>query len=412
MKFKINYNYVLAIFLFMFENCFYMVRSDLNFFGFISFLDIVTILYILFLSPFIFKKKQKNSTNNYSKFVFFICFIPLISSYMQFKYSGQAYMLGLLPQRYFIILMLSYFPLKKMLDENVINIDKIFKLVILLSVISSSIFLFQKFIYSKFVFLNVYTSYRDGVRLYVDSSIIDYGAVISLYYFCKDNKYKYLFSYILCLSCLFLVSQGRLELIAIMIASIVCFLLTGKLTKRKFATLLIMVTCLFLFLNTNYFEKLVNSILNSNVLTIEQGNTMAIRNEGKKMFIDLVNESFDRLLFGCGYPSMKNFNLLNKLGYNKGIYLSDDGIVGYIYVNGLLGFLNVLLIVVSMLKDAILNLKINKYVLVLSLILMLMILSYNIIFWYWNCDGTLLLVLLILYVNNVKNSGLERKVLS
>ena len=151
-----------------------------------------------------------------------------------------------------------------------------------------------------------------------------------------------------------------------------------------------------IFLSTPYADSLWNAVQTAGTASVEQGNTMAIRYVGRELYFNQLSQSVRTMLFGCGYPNELFSPAASKAGFYDHIYLNDNGIFGFAYIYGLIGVIAVILIVIKALKIVLPEIKNNSInVIVLMFIMMQIVSSYNVTFWYWKADGTFLLVIIL-----------------
>ena len=396
--------YLIIIFLIM-QNAFFFINTkEINVSGKFAYADIWLILYVICFGLLFIKYCIKSKTKySFGGIILLLSSLVLISAIQQNFITGQSLSLGIRPQRYYLMILLSYFPIKQLflrnkIDENVL-IDFLFKL----GLFSAILFIFQKIVIDNLQFLHFQIRIRNGsARFYIDSTLIQIATIISIYYFYTKRKNKYLIATGIFLFYQFWVTQGRLEIVSIIIAILVGILLTGKLTNRKVIILSIAAIMVVFFLSTTYVQNLILAIQNSNTASSAQGNTMEIRNIGRKMYMEQLTKSPLTFIFGCGYPNELYAIAAAKAGINDEIYLNDNGIYGYMYIYGTLGVIIVAVLMFKLLKKAIHIFKDNGNTIPLMYLILNICLCYNIIFWYWKADGTFILVIMLCYIEELE----------
>ncbi len=393
-----NIEAIILVFLFLMENCFYLVNTGkINISGKFAYSDIWLVIYLSYFFLQFIKYCRIECTYEFKWPILILCAMTLVASIQEMWLTGQNFNLGLRPQRNYLIILLSYFPIRKLFAKNKIDIDKLLKSLMIVGTLSASLYIFQKIIYNQVAFLNVMMNTRNGsLRMYIDSSLIHVAGIVALYYFCIYFKPKYIVAYVLDLVYIFWISQGRMELMAFLFASAIGVAISRNLDVKKLILLMVGMIAGIIFLSTPYADSLWNAIQTAGTASVEQGNTMAIRYVGRELYFNQLSQSVRTMLFGCGYPNELFSPAASKAGFYDHIYLNDNGIFGFAYIYGLIGVIAVILIVIKALKIVLPEIKNNSInVIVLMFIMMQIVSSYNVTFWYWKADGTFLLVIIL-----------------
>ena len=104
-------------------------------------------------------------------------------------------------------------------------------------------------------------------------------------------------------------------------------------------------------------------------------------------------------ILGAGYPYIQK--ALEAAGYNKAIFLSDNGVFGYIYIYGTLGAMWVIMILRKLIKMSVNIFKQMNETYFLFFYLFFIITSVNEIHWYWETGfGIFILSVLLLEEKN------------
>lgn len=399
MKLKIRKDYtgVLLIFLFLMENCFYLINvSEINISGKFAYSDIWLILFTVVLGYAFFKYRKTKTTYQYVYIILVLCLLTFTSAIQQNRITGQSLMLGFRPQRVYFMLLLSYFPIRKLIERKKLNVERLISGIYKLGIVSALLYILQVLIYPniRFIYATISNS-NGGTRIYIDSTVIHIAGMIALYEYCKKYRARYLCAYIICLSYVVFVSRGRLELLAFLASSSIGVLVTRKITKKRFAIVLMGIVGVFIFLNTPYADTLFNAIKVAQTATTAQGNTMAIRYEGRALYMSQMASSWQSMLFGCGYPNRLYSVAAVRAGLDRNIGLNDNGIFGFAYIYGLIGVIAIVILFIKLGKNAWTYYKKSNNNVFLMYVIMQIFLAYNIIFWYWQADGTFIMVLML-----------------
>lgn len=403
LKIRINkkdHTWFVILFIFLMENCFKLINTNsINISGVFAYSDIWLGLFILFFGLKYIKYLPIKSKYTYSALLILMELSCCVAAIQQNFYTGQSISLGIRPQRNFMIILLSYFVIRKMSDHLDINWDKLLNAMLLWGTLSAVLYIAQKIVYPSVQFLYALMNYRNGtLRIYVDSALIDIAILIASYKYFSEYKRRYLCTVLIGFVYLFWVSQGRMEIISILFGVAVGFLVTRKLDKKKFILWFCVILLIAVFFSTEYGTQLVTAITSAKTLTTEQGNTMAIRYIGRERYFEQLFSSARSLIFGCGYPNSLYAPATYRAGFNLNIGLNDNGIFGFFYVYGLLGVGAIIAIMLVAVKMSIKIYKSEKNSLPLMYLAMILLMAYNVIFWYWNADGTFILVLMLCYI--------------
>lgn len=405
-KVKDNIEALILVFLFLMENCFYLINTGkINISGKFAYSDIWLVIYIIVFSLQFVNCFRTKCSYAFKWPVLVLCAMVLIAAIQEMRLTGQPFNLGVRPQRNYIMILLSYFPLRKLFARKKVNVERLLKSFMIMGTVSAFVYILQKVVYNQVVFLNVMMNTRNGsLRMYIDSSLIHVAGIVALYYFCTYFKTRYIIIYAINLLYVFWISQGRMELMAFLFASIVGVAISRKMDVKKLALLMMGLIAGIAFLSTPYADELWRAIQTAGTASVEQGNTMAIRYVGRELYFKQLRQSQGTLLFGCGYPNELFAPAASKAGFYSHIYLNDNGIFGFTYIYGLIGLAAILFAAIKLLKIVIPEIKKKPTVIiVLMFIMMQIIASYNVTFWYWKADGTFLLVIFLCVAEQLKN---------
>ena len=313
-------------------------------------------------------------------------FIIGIASIQGHNNWGQSIFYSFTPQRAFLLILLSYFPLHKYIMRKKIKLEYFFELLVYFGILQSCLYLLQHFIYPHIVFINCQMNTRFGLRIYVDSVVIEF---MIMYCFSQIltgfHKKRNVVAIILGLMHEILVSQGRLECCAVLIALIVGFVLWKKMGYKKIMGISIILFVVVIAINSNFLSFIVG-IQDSGL----------IRETGRALYLKQLFSNLRQLLLGCGYPNSYAASIAS--GSTKYIYLVDNGIFAFFYVYGLLGLGVVITWVVFLLKKSIYIYIKTENVFPIIFVLFNIILGYNIIFWWWKPEWTFISVIFMCYL--------------
>ncbi|MDG2949976.1 hypothetical protein [Exercitatus varius] len=380
----------MMFFILMFGDFFHLVNSE----------SILPDVFLLFYA--IWCIWQAIKLFNYKVEYAFLPFILMlivsifIAVFQAYYVNGQPFLLGLRPQRGYLILLLSYFPIRKLFFVYDVDIERLFKKIMFWASLSTLLYFTCKYFYLtrgiEILYLGVhYTGTFSAYRMYIESSLIDLAILLSIFFYLKTFKFKYLIPAILGMISQVWISQGRLELLAILAGIIIGVLFTKKTPLKKIVIFFISILGFIVFLNSSVFESIWLTLTGQS----EVNNTLEIRQVGKTYYIEQILESIDTFLFGVGYPNMLYVPAWEKTGFYDNIFLSDNGLISFAYMYGIFGVIAILGLFLKFIKGSFLILRYTHDQIYLMFIVMISVMSINIIFWYWHMDALLILILML-----------------
>ena len=410
MKIKIRKNAVtiMTFFIILMENVFYLIDTEaIHIAGAFAYSDIWLVLLIFYFGYHLLKYRKLKTKYYFGIQVAILVILVFISALQQNSLTGQSLWLGIRPQRNYLLILLTYFPMRKMFATMKIKVDELMNALLTVGTFSAGFFLLQKFTIDYVQFLNVIMGERNGVRFYIDSTLIQITAIIAIYKFSKEYKLKYLINLLICIAYEVWVSQGRLEIIAVSLTVLIGFLLTKKMSGKKLLGICCVIFAVFVFMNSSYADELWKAIATMNTATATQGNTMEIRYIGRVRYIEQLGESLKTFLLGCGYPNALYSPAAKKAGYDLGIGLNDNGIFGFTYIYGFIGLIVIVILMIKFLRLSYRLYKMNGNTVCLTYMILNICLGYNIIFWYWKSDGTFIMILMLCVVEHLTREGMK-----
>lgn len=330
---------------------------------------------------------------NKSKFTSIILLgiiMVFLSSFMAHYNVGQPIIFGIDGQKIFLIIILSYFPLRKLLSKKQLNLELLEKIIVGMGIVECFVYIGQHYLYPKVVFLNCMINIRNGARIYADTVIIELMIMIAFSRLLKEQKNKMKNGMILFLGIFyeFVVSQGRLECMAILFVLLCSFLIyKGHSGKKLLIGSLIAVFAIWFF-NSKIFSVFMNT----------EYNTMEIRDVARKLYYSRILSSPENFLFGYGYLTSSYSDIVRFAGAQKEIYVVDNGIFGFVYSYGLLGIVFVATLFFKSMKLALKLCKSRGELLPFMFILLNIVLSYNIVFWWWKGEWVFSLIFFVCYL--------------
>lgn len=229
--------YIIFAFLILMDNCFYLINTDaIHVTGSFAYSDIWLIAFALFFFWQFLKYIRIREGVQYKEkyLIIALCILVFISAYQQMKLTGQGFNLGVRPQRNYLLVLLSYFPIRKLIALKKIDSEELIQGLMKMGTFAAAVYILQKLVYSNVQFIYAEMNYRNGtLRMYIETSVVQLAGMLAMYYFCKNFKIKYLVFYIINFIDIFWVGQGRLEIVSFLAASVIGVVLVKKLDTKR-----------------------------------------------------------------------------------------------------------------------------------------------------------------------------------
>lgn len=395
-KFRITFSQVtlIVIFMFLMKNCLYLLDTSLiNVPGVINYADMWLVLYVIYILYIAFKYRRiKTGTPYFALEVIAIIIICILSAVQANRLFGQPLGLGIRPQRFFIVIMLSYFPMRKLFAAEKVNIEKLKKAIINFALIEAVLSIIQQLVYNYFVFMYCMVNQRYGsVRLYLSSSVITLAMFFAMDGIInKKNFNKNIIMVAIGIIYILTVIKGRLTTISTFSALLVGFLLMKGISTRKLFYAVIVLSLAFGFTHTEMYRDLNDAI------EIENGeiggDTLDIRNVGREHYFNRLDKN---PFLGGGFPNDLYAPAANAAGYYNNILITDNGIFGTMYIYGYVGLAVFVVLFLRLLYLAWRAYKDNSFYSLIMYIILISVQAVNIVSWYWQNDGTFVLMLVM-----------------
>lgn len=332
--------YMLLICILLVLNCriFYLVNIDSLP---IAYGDIALLAVLFFEGYVIVKLWRRKVYYKYQAFVLSVIPLAIISAFMASRTYGQPFTMGLFPQRGWVIWMLGYFPLMKLLRNQRITIDGILAMMYRIAVIYLVVVTIQ-YLFPQIPLLHVHNNIRYGeVRLYVGDSPIVLLAGYSLYLFLKKNSIQHGIFFAWCVVLESIIMKGRAGTVTMMVAAMVCLFVEREKINRKLLHFLLFGIAALVFMQTDMGQHLLAALLGQ--ADLETGH---VRDVGRILYLELLSKDKLTTLFGCGYANA-NWNqavyyIMGSGRYQQeglSILTADNGMYGFALYYGLTGII-------------------------------------------------------------------------
>lgn len=306
--------------------------------------------------------------------------LVLLSSVQSNLLCGQSLFNGIAPQRWVWIWAFMYFPLRKCIYYEQIDRDDFILMLLAIGVCQLVLWSTQFFLGDKILLTHVGRGMRSGrTRYYYHPILLDFLFLMSLDRFFKSSRIKKMPYAILTGWILFevmIIQQFRATTMGLlfclgMFCLVHVFVMEGN---RKYKAISLVIG--FIVVGAVLSAPLMRSAL---ALILE--NRHDIRAVGRELYIQTF---LKHPILGGGYPNTHYGPAMEAVtGGNKAIYLSDNGVFGFLYLYGGIGIIWLVTLWGRLLIN---GMRIKKYFSELSYLLLplfFIFVSRNEIHWYW-----------------------------
>lgn len=400
---------VIVVLIFLIENSFYLINVSELKIGLATYEDI-WLIFLLMIDAWLVIK-FRNTKFKSLKFGFPILLILIaivISSFREFIITGQPIVLGLQPQRFFSIILISYFPFRLAFQEKLINYKNFQDIIIGLGLVQAYLYIVQSLVYPSVIIIHASSGVRyGGVRFWIDSVVIVLACIMACSNILKKLKLSHLIMILGALGYEFLVSKGKLETIVLISVCLFILFFSKASVSKKMWHILFVVVILIILVNSSTVANIFDQVIqyfsgNRNVNYID---TMSGREAGRSFYWNKLSQSLDNFLFGNGYPNKNYYPAMLASGSAFNFLLVDNGFLAFFFVYGLFGVLGVILFFINYMKLCLKKYKENNEISFLAFGIFILFLSYNITFWWWKFEWTLIFVFLAIIAENSLNES-------
>lgn len=330
-------------------NCFGFVDKYNTFILGIGFYDLIFLLRIfivfitILLNPGIFQNR-KICLNILPIGAVILLLTGTIAAYLS---VGQPFIYGLASQREWISCILMYYPLRIWIQKGKLNFNKIVKTLLVASSIYIVICIIQYLLVDSVIFMSFSSlNERYGTaRLSLDTL---FPIIISA--FCVDGvisnnttKSKKVYFGLVLAGALFVVAvitKGRMATVSLAAGIIICLLIRRENIKIKIVCIALVGVALIVLFTSQIGQDVLDILFGSS--TGISADTMTIREVEREYYLELLSDSFSRILIGWGYPSaswepavMVGTPTFGDWTY----YPTDIGVIGHLFNYGILGII-------------------------------------------------------------------------
>ena len=287
-----------------------------------------TLLGIFSIYKFLYKKGFEKKLLD--KFIFFYIISIVISMFMANLFWDQPFINSFKEYKYFYIYFLYFIPF--FLD---VRPERLIRILIILFFLTLGIFLIDYVTFPDPLFAWRNEERRDGITIFFYGQGFTFlGGFYFLNKYFTEKKLIHLFLFVVACVCLFLLTQSRMNLLALGLGFLL-ILLTSDVSKKYFIALTIIVSITILYTSTNLFNGVKEVSKDQS-----QNYKDDIRLQAQNYFLSEFQGGTPTMIFGNGFPSAESKLGLESLRGNLlGYWTADVGLTGIFSYFGLLGVL-------------------------------------------------------------------------
>ncbi|MFJ7679202.1 hypothetical protein ACIQXQ_14275 [Peribacillus sp. NPDC097198] len=315
------------------ENFFYLVVGDsTRVMGVISLNDLFVLLAILWIGLIMFMyRNQPNPIYHFKWIILFSLVLMMTSSLQSYLLYGQDLIMGIRPQRYWLVWAFMYFPISKLLFLKRFTYEEVQKTIFIIGTLELIIYISQYLLLGQIQYLNVSSNdVYSTTRLYINNIFLNLLLFINLdRLFNKKKVIKSTLYIIAILFVIIIVGKMRMTFISVSGAIIIGFIMWRKGGLLKLLTFLMLFPSLSIILNLEEIQAIFLTLKGESTV-----NTLNIREVGREFYFSILKQ---HPVLGGGYINTQwEPAAIASRVYDR-IFWVDNGIFGFAYFYGLLG---------------------------------------------------------------------------
>ena len=327
---------IILVFLKFFSLTLIDETSKLNSVGIIGF---GTIMIVFSLYSLTFRKDIEKKTLD--KYVYFLIGSLVISMFMAELFWDQSFIVSFKEYKYFYILFLYFIPILLNIGTERLN-----RILVILFAFSVVIFLIDFVTFPDPLFSYRTEERREGMTIFFFGQGFTFlGGFYFLNKYVNEKKLIYLALFGIACGCLFLLTQSRMNLLALGLGFFL-ILLTSNFNKKYFIAFSLAVVSIVVYTSTNIFSGVKAASQDQS-----QNYKEDIRVQAQNFFLTEFQGGTPTMIFGNGFPSADSkLGLESMRGNLLGYWTADVGLTGIFSYFGVLGVLIWLLLFYYVLK--------------------------------------------------------------
>lgn len=400
---NLHFNIYLTILFIIFSFCidfFYLINPSIVDVSDLNLIIIIIFSIIIFIS--IYNRTDKKTVNDFFLIFCSIFMLVIFSSLQSYILYKQPFWYGFRAQRTYLVYPLIFLIIKILINHKKITFSQIINLMFVISSIEMIIGFIQFLVGDKFVFTYSFksfeSSYGNYMRLYFYDTYIILTSFVAIERYKKNNQIKYLLYIFVSFIFIALVTQSRMATLMFGFWVVCSLLFVGNFKKDNvFSKSVIFVgfiaISLIFFFGTSMGKSLLESFQTGDFSTDK------IRKIGRDFYLQTILNNF----LGGGFINTLWEPAFNGSLMNKGVYIVDNGVFGFLFVYGWPGIFYLIIIESYSIYKGI---KIAKYKKEYSFfIFVLFSISTSLTLQYYATSMSLITWIIISYFSNEKIDG-------
>lgn len=305
----------------------------------------------------------------------------LLSSLQSYWLYGQSIFRGIAPQRWVFIWALVYFPLRKCIYHNKIELKDIMRILVVFGVIQLVLFTLQFFLGDGVLLLHVGRGIRNGrTRYYYNPIFLDFLLLLSLDGIVKGDRLRKILYGFLAGWVLFevmMVQQFRATTCGLIVCLGLFMIIMIQQAKHKLVYCIIGCIALIFLISTPVVQSAVKQVVTN---SFDAG--MRIRSVGRQVYMQALKR---HPVLGGGYPSTYHEQAMQAVtGGNPAVYLVDNGVFALVYLYGGIGLVWIVTLWGKLIQNGNQIRKRSSEAAYFLFPLFCMVVLTNEIHWYWD----------------------------
>lgn len=378
--------------------CLYLIDVDsFKIFG-IAIKDYILLLDVLFGCYTLYRLKNRPDPKyKFKWFVFGYFIMSIVASISSLLIYKQPFLLGFRAQRFLLVSFALYFPLAKVMYYRLITKDDLIKVFTIVGLAQLFLFILNYFMSPNYSFLDVKSAKRYGdIRFYFNPILLDLLFFVELNNIVEKGFnikkiYKHLIVMCLIIFEIIVVQKYRLTISGIMLVSFVVSLLSKASSSfKKSFILMALVFGVGFVLFTNMGSDIFNGIITGDIFTSKSA---IARVNAQKYYLDKIVKY---PITGTGFPNYDKSKAAYVFsGRSQNYYLSDNGLIAFTFMYGLIGTFGFLSLWFILLKNGFTYVKNN--IIFFAFPLFLILTCFNELHWFWNYGHVVFILFIVLF---------------
>lgn len=328
--------FLFFLLLFLTNNAFSMIDTSKKIVV-ISFSDFVFLYCAAYIVYYYSRYRVDYIQGYFSWMVVLVPVIIVINSCAAYINYGQSVKSGILTQRYWLVAIMTYFPLHSQIIRKKITYEQIVRLLYGITIVYIILCDVQYLIGIEHRFMFMQYSYRYG-DLRLHSALGTAGIILPIALFnILKGKNRVFNTCVLALVFHHVLVVNKTRSILLSHLFILALVIVLSDVKKRYKVVTIIIGALAAL----YYLK--DSTILTDIIEIlfyqKQDATFNVRVDGHTFYRETMRANKLSYLFGFGYPNTSKQASLAATGYTRGYLLADNGIYGFLFCYGAMGLI-------------------------------------------------------------------------